>query len=65
MISSDFMRDVFEIAKVQTENNISQHLDKFACCYNSVSQRGGREGVFRGVVRLFIKYWYFFNRKEF
>ena len=40
-------------------------------CYGSVSQPGGRdlqggcEGVFRGVVRLFIKYRYFFKRKEF
>ena len=28
MICGDFIRDVFEITKVQTENNISQQLDK-------------------------------------
>ena len=29
----NFIRDVFEIIKVQTENNISQTLGKFACWY--------------------------------
>ena len=33
IICGDFIRNVFEITKVQTENNISQHLDKFECCY--------------------------------
>ena len=32
------LTDVFEITKVQTEteNNILQHLDKFACCYKDL-----------------------------
>ena len=25
-----------EITKVQIENNISQHLDKFACCHKDL-----------------------------
>ena len=36
IICGDFMRDVFEITKAQTENNISQHLGKFACCYKDL-----------------------------
>ena len=33
IMCGNFIRDVFEITKVQTENSISQHLGKFACCY--------------------------------
>ena len=36
IICRDFTRDVLEITKVQTENNISQHLDKFACSYKNL-----------------------------
>ena len=32
IICGNFIRDVFEITKVQTKTNISQHLGKFACC---------------------------------
>ena len=32
IIYGNFIRDVFEITKVQTKTNISQHLGKFACC---------------------------------
>ena len=30
IICGNFIRDVFEITKVQTKTNISQHLGKFA-----------------------------------
>ena len=36
IICSDFVRDVFEITKIQAENNISQHLNKFAGCYKDL-----------------------------
>ena len=36
IICGNFIRDVFEITKVRTENNISQHLGKFACCYKNL-----------------------------
>ena len=36
IICGDFIRDVFEVAKIQAENNISQHLDKFACYYKDL-----------------------------
>ena len=36
IICGNFISDVFEITKVQTENNILQHLDKFACCYKDL-----------------------------
>ena len=36
IICGDFIRDVFEITKVQTDNTISQHLDNFACCYKDL-----------------------------
>ena len=36
IICGGFIRYVFEITKLQTENNISQHLGKFACCYKDV-----------------------------
>ena len=43
----NFIRDVFEITKVQTENNISQHLGKFACCYKDLL-------VFDDVIIVFV-----------
>ena len=36
IICGDFIRGVFEITKVQTENSISQQLDKFACFYKDL-----------------------------
>ena len=33
IIWGNFIRDVFELTKVQTKTNILQHLGKFACCY--------------------------------
>ena len=33
IICGNFIGDVFEITKVQTKNNISQHLGKIACSY--------------------------------
>ena len=36
IICRDFISDVFEIAKVQTETNISQHSDKFTSCYKDL-----------------------------
>ena len=36
IICGDFISDVFEITKVQTENNIQQHLEKFASCYKDL-----------------------------
>ena len=36
IICGKFIRDVFKITKVPAENNISQHLDKFACCYKDL-----------------------------
>ena len=32
----NFIRDVFEITKVQTKTNILQHLGKFAFCYKGL-----------------------------
>ena len=32
IIIGNFIRDVFELTKVQTKTNISQHLGKLACC---------------------------------
>ena len=29
IISGDFIRDIFEITKVQTENNVQLHLEKY------------------------------------
>ena len=31
IICDDCIRDVFEITKVQTKNNVKQHLEKIAC----------------------------------
>ena len=31
-----FFKDVFEMTKGLIENNILQHLDKFACCYKDL-----------------------------
>ena len=36
IICDSFIRNVFEITKIQTEPNISQHLGKFACCYKNL-----------------------------
>ena len=36
IIWGDFNRDDFEVTKVQAENIIMQHLDKFACCYKDL-----------------------------
>ena len=33
IICGNFIRDVFEITKIQTKTNILQHLGKFACFY--------------------------------
>ena len=36
IICDDFIRDVFEITKVQTKTNILQHLGNFAFCYKDL-----------------------------
>ena len=36
IICGNYIRDVFEITKVQTETNISQNLGKFACYYKDL-----------------------------
>ena len=36
IICGNFIRDAFEMTKDQVENNISQHLDKFACSYKDL-----------------------------
>ena len=36
IICGNFIRDVFEITKVQSKTNILQHLGKFACCYKDL-----------------------------
>ena len=36
IIFGNFIKDFFKITKVQIENTISQHLDKFACCYKDL-----------------------------
>ena len=36
IICVDFIRDIFEVTKVQAESNILQHLDKFACFYKDL-----------------------------
>ena len=36
IICGNFIRDAFEITKVQTKTNISLHLGKFVCCYKDL-----------------------------
>ena len=36
IICGDFIKDDFEITNFQAENNILQHLDKFAGCYKDI-----------------------------
>ena len=36
IICGNFIRDVFEITKVQTKTNILQHLGNFAFCYKDL-----------------------------
>ena len=43
IICGDFIKDVFEVTKVQAESNTSQHLDTFGCCYMDLQVFKGGE----------------------